>query len=314
MKSLSLALLALVPLFAFAQNHAFVGNRFIVGDTAWFTTHIYNAATITAPGGSITKTSVDQKLFHHQYTTSHIDTNSVVVTVYDSIQIVITGDTSVVRFNSNNRADSAAAFHTLIYPLKALIGHPLTAFVHGKSVIDSIRGLDAAIHDASLKLNRSAAIAALKKAVNTDMVRDLMELTLANLPNEEMSDDRSDKFKRTRTVGKTPFYDDVVTQLMRSTADTAWLVRFVYTQLATPTFQYEGKACIIDSAYGAGDQQIVLDLPRGIVVASHETFSNFLRAVIEKTNTSVIQIDELKTDVELVGYSKMDRKATKKKK
>jgi hypothetical protein len=187
--------------------------------------------------------------------------------------------------------------------LKALLKHPLTAYISGSGHIDSIHGLEAVIHDASLKLNRNAEIASLKAALNEDMLTDLMQQSLANLPNTTMSTDAPHKFSRARMVGLTQFLDDIITQLVKVTPDTAWLMRVTYTRIASPTINFGGKRCVIDSSWGTGDQSIVYDIPHGVVISSREKFSNYLRAGIPSTDKNVIQINELTADVELIAYS-----------
>lgn len=314
MKYLVVLFLALAVSVGSAQDHPFVGYKYVPGDTVWYQTHILTTTSLGVTGGTTSQTRMEQTVSNHQYTLSHTDSLTVMVLVFDSLKLSFGGDSAVIKYDSNNPADSTASFNMMVFPLRALLGHQITAYINGKGTIDSVRGLDKVVSDASLLLNRSAMIQALRDALNEDMMKDMLNQQLANLPNATMDKGVPVKLTRARMVGSTQFRDDVVTALERTMGDTALLTRTTYTQVASPTIRYGGRLCVIDSTWGIGTQTITYDITRGVILQSHEEFSNYLRAGIANTNTSVIQTNTLNADVRLINYAvKSDKKSATKK-
>ena len=312
MKHLAVLVLALSSVLVQAQDKHFIGYKYLPGDTAWFQTHLLTHTALGVTGGTTTKTVMEQTVSHHQYTTAHTDSSTTMVIVYDSIMLKFGGDSTVINYNSTNPADSTASFNMMVFPLRALLGHAITAYVNGHGTIDSVAGVDKAVADASLLLNRSAQIQALKDALNDAMMKDLLNQQLANLPNSELQIGVSTKLNRARMVGFTQFKDEVLTSLEKISGDTAYLTRTTYTQVASPTIQYGDRKCVIDSTWGVGTQVIMYDMKRGVILNSHEEFNNYLRAGIANTNESVIQTNDLAADVRMINYA--TKKAGKKRK
>lgn len=309
-------ILFLSAVSAFAQNSYFIGDKFIPGDTAWYETHSVSTsrselADTTAHTSKVTESKMEQTVYHHQYAIKNDAQGLVLVTVFDGFKISYNTDSLHMSYNSLQPGDSAELYNMMVFPMHALLHHPLTVYISAQGKVDSVSGLEKAIHDASRMLARSAEIEKLRAILNQNMIADLIESALANLPNKDMSSDHPIRLERSRMMGKTQFIDDFVTTLQRVKGDTATLSRMILTRVASPTIEYNGARCIIDSSNGYGTETIIYDLHRGIVVNTHESFNSVFRALIPNSQSTVTQNDGMLADVAMTKYSPYNPKKAK---
>ncbi len=299
-----LALLIVGGATACAQKF-YIGNRYTPGDTAWFTTHLLTSTKLGLKGvGSPTVTKMEQIVHHHQYVVSKSDSQTVMVTVYDSMTIAFTNDSGKgIVYVSNGKNDSVALMNMVVYPLRMLIGAPLTVYIDAHGKVDSVTGLESVVEHAIEPLQRSEQVAQVRQALSPSVIAQSLTEAMSALPNQEMSIDRPVRHSRARMLGKTQFLDDLVLRLQRVSGDTAYLNRITYTKIASPTIQYDGRLCVVDSTLGSGEQNTTFDLKKGIVLASTETFDNYLRANVMNTKSSIEQQNILRAEVTLDRYA-----------
>ncbi|HET7153313.1 MAG TPA: DUF6263 family protein [Candidatus Kapabacteria bacterium] len=312
----TLCILLFTAAAAFAESKNYIGNKFIPGDTAWYETHSVssnrNAVADTIKREySANSTKMEQTVYHHQYATKDDSTGIILVTLFDNFKMSYTIDSTTITYNSSEPGDSSQLYNMMVFPMHALLHHPLTVYINAKGTVDSVTGLEKAIRDASKALARSSEIEKLRAILNKEMISDLIESALANLPNKYMNTDQPLRLERERMVGKTQFIDDFVTRLQKIKGDTAVLSRMILTRAASPTMEYNGKQCIIDSSNGYGSETIIYDMKRGIVTNTHEVFNSVFRGLIPNSTATITQNEDMLADVTMTKYSPYNPKKAK---
>jgi hypothetical protein len=308
-KTIIFGLFAALSVTAAAQKY-YIGNKFIVGDTAWFKTHLLTVTDLGLIGSaSHPRTRMEQTVYHHQYVISKNDSQTVMVTVYDSMQVSYTSDSSGrgIVYNSQGVNDSVSIMNMIVYPLRMLIGAPITVYLTQQGKVDSVTGLDAVVEKAEKPLMRSEQVQQIRQALSSSVMAESIGEAIASLPNQEMALDAPVRRSRARFLGRTQFFDDLVLRLQKVSGDTAYVNRITYTKIASPTIQYDGRLCVVDSTLGSGQQNTLFDIQKGIVLSSTETFDNYLRASVINTKSSIEQTNTLRAEVVLFKYAEGKR-------